>query len=245
MKKIKRDLSHDSKNLLAYQKDIENYKPLTKIQEEELGERILQGDAYARQELIEGYLSLVFKCANDCWTPKVPFDELVAAGNLGLVVAASRFDPQKNRRFLFYAKHYVKDAIKNAIHEYNSTMHIPRGVDNNYYFMSFSPAEDEFDGDEDWVRPFIDTIAAAPEYWENDQLIQDFLKEARDILGPHFNTFDLNLLLEYAQKIYEGYTIKDLAFEYHLSVKKMKALINELHLKANSLNLRSAFSKAA
>ena len=43
MKKIKRDLSHDSKNLLAYQKDIENYKPLTKIQEEELGERILQG----------------------------------------------------------------------------------------------------------------------------------------------------------------------------------------------------------
>ena len=210
-----------------------------------MGERILQGDTYARQELIEGYLSLVFKCANDCWNPKVPFDELVAAGNLGLVIAASRFDPQKNRRFLFYAKHYVKDAIKNAIHEYNSTMHIPRGVDNNYYFMSFSPAEDEFDGDEDWVRPFIDTIAAAPEYWENDQLIQDFLKEARDILGPHFNTFDMNMLLEYAQKIYEGYTIKDLAFEYHLSVKKMKALINELQFKAKALNLRSAFYKAA
>ena len=55
----------------------------------------------------------------------------------------------------------------------------------------------------------------------------------------------MNLLLEYAQKIHDGYTIKDLAFEYRLSVKKMKALINELHLKVNSLNLRSAFCKAA
>jgi len=245
MKRIKRDLSHDSKNLLAYQKDIENYEPLTKIQEQELGERILQGDPYARQELIIGYLSLVFKCANDYRNPKVPMDELVAAGNLGLTIAASRFDPRKSRRFLFYAKHYIKDAIINAIHEYNSTMHIPCGVDDKYNFMSFSPADDEHDDKENWVRPFVDTIAAAPEYWENEQLIQDFLKEARDILGPHFSKFDVNMLLEYAQKFYEGYTIKDLAFEYHLPVKKMKAMINELRLRAKSLNLRSALSKAA
>jgi len=245
MKICKRNRAHDSKALLAFQENIKKCSLLTDEEEQTLGERILQGDMDARNKLAEANLALVFKCANDYRNPRVPMDELVAAGNLGLTIAATRFDPAKGLRFCFYAIHYVKDAIRRAIADYVSSVRVPRGTKCSLCFESINPFDSEQNGDEDWVRPLIDTLSAAPEYWENQSVMKDLIKEAHDIMGNTLQPFDVNLILDYAQKLHEGFTIKDLAYEYNLPLKKIKKLVAEIQLKARALKLQLAFKNAA
>jgi RNA polymerase sigma factor (sigma-70 family) len=56
----------------------------------------------------------------------VPMDELVAAGNLGLVEAALRFDPTRNVRFMTYASWWIRKAILEALGHQSGPMRLPR-----------------------------------------------------------------------------------------------------------------------
>jgi RNA polymerase primary sigma factor len=75
---------------------------------------------------IEGALAYVPSVARRFSGTGLAFDELLAAGNLGLVEAALRFDPTRNVKFVTYADWWIRKTILRAIQEQTGPVRLPR-----------------------------------------------------------------------------------------------------------------------
>ena len=90
---------------------------LTHEEELDLGHRVRAGDAQARARLIERNLRLVVSVAKRYRGMGLPFEDLIQEGNLGLLKAADRFDPELGNRFSTYAIWWIRQAIGRAIED--------------------------------------------------------------------------------------------------------------------------------
>jgi RNA polymerase primary sigma factor len=108
-----------------YFEDISRYPVLTKEQERDLSRKALAGDEEARKKLIVSNLKLVITIAKSYSSYGVPFLDLIEEGNLGLIKAVSRFDPEKGFRFSTYSSWWIRQAIVRAISNYSRTIRIP------------------------------------------------------------------------------------------------------------------------
>jgi len=88
---------------------------LTPEEELDLGRRARSGDARARTLLIEKNLRLVVSVARRYRDMGLPFEDLIQEGNLGLMKAADRFDPEMGYRFSTYAIWWIRQAILRAV----------------------------------------------------------------------------------------------------------------------------------
>ena len=108
-----------------YFKDISGYPVLTRDEEADLARRAREGDEDARRKLIVSNLKLVITIAKSYASYGVPFLDLIEEGNLGLIRAVSRFDPDKGFRFSTYSSWWIRQAIVRAISNYSRTIRIP------------------------------------------------------------------------------------------------------------------------
>jgi RNA polymerase primary sigma factor len=90
---------------------------LTPEEELNLGRRARAGDARARACLIEKNLRLVVSVAKNYRGYGLPFEDLMQEGNVGLVKAADRFDPELGNRFSTYAIWWIRQAILRSIED--------------------------------------------------------------------------------------------------------------------------------
>jgi len=111
--------------LRAYLKEIEQYPLLTREDEESLGRRIHQGDPEARDHMIRSNLRLVVRIAREFSRSGLPFADLVAEGNIGLMKAVERFDPDEGARFSTYATWWIRQTIRRAIQSCTPTVRVP------------------------------------------------------------------------------------------------------------------------
>jgi RNA polymerase primary sigma factor len=105
----------DDDALQAYLRALARLPRLKPEEERELGQRIRSGDAEALRPLIEGNLRFVVSYAKRYRGLGVPFLDLIHEGNLGLMEAARRFDPDRNVKFITYAVWWVRQAIMHAL----------------------------------------------------------------------------------------------------------------------------------
>jgi RNA polymerase primary sigma factor len=105
----------DDDALQAYLRALARLPLLTPEQERELGRRIRSGDGEALRRLIEGNLRFVVSYAKRYRGLGVPFLDLIHEGNLGVMEAARRFDPDRNVKFITYAVWWVRQAIMHAL----------------------------------------------------------------------------------------------------------------------------------
>lgn len=108
-----------------YLHDVGRYPLLTAEEEVEFARKARAGDPEARKRLILGNLRLVVTVARGYASYGVPFLDLVEEGNLGLIKAVSRFDPDRGFRFSTYASWWIRQAIVRAIATYGRTIRIP------------------------------------------------------------------------------------------------------------------------
>ena len=102
--------------LQAYLRAIARLPRLTVDEERELGRRVKdRGDEDAIRGLVEGNLRFVVSYAKRYRGLGVPFLDLIHEGNLGLLEAARRFDPDRNVKFITYAVWWVRQAITHAL----------------------------------------------------------------------------------------------------------------------------------
>ena len=243
MSKTKHIIQNRTKVLNHYLKQIENNKPLTIEQEQALGRRIIAGDTEARNELIEANLRFVLSCALEMENAYVPIEELIAAGNYGLTIAASRYNPSYNNHFCSYAVHHIRKSIKEAIRTWTGLVDMPGLLQGLEACLSL---DDRHDKDEDnWSRDLIDRIPAPPMISE----VRRNFEEAKDYLHTFLSKWyypsDVELLMDLAQMMYDGYTISDLAQKHGLPLKKIKQIISDLQQKAIIHQLQAAYGKAA
>ncbi len=135
MKKVN-DFSNPAKNevfngsndnvLSNYIREISDFRNLTPNEEKELAKLAKQGDEKAKQKLIEANLKLVVTIAKKAiHMSKIPMIDLIQEGNLGLMVAAEKFNYKLGYKFATYASWWIKQAMFKAISEQSYSMKIP------------------------------------------------------------------------------------------------------------------------
>ncbi|MGH9458638.1 MAG: sigma-70 family RNA polymerase sigma factor [Thermoanaerobaculia bacterium] len=119
-----RDESYDLLN--QYLQDIAKIKRLDPERERELGKAIREfNDEEALHELVQANLRFVVSYAKRFRNAHVLFLDLINEGNLGLMQAAKKFDPDKNVKFITYAVWWIRQAILHALSEQGGAFRLP------------------------------------------------------------------------------------------------------------------------
>lgn len=102
------------------------YSPLLTPEEEVYYARLVQkGDPKARKRMIESNLRLVVKIARRYYNRGLEFLDLIEEGNLGLLRAVEKFDPERGFRFSTYATWWIRQTIERAIMNQTRTIRLP------------------------------------------------------------------------------------------------------------------------
>jgi RNA polymerase primary sigma factor len=119
-----RDESYDLLN--QYLQEISRVPRLTPERERELGKRVQElNDRAALEELVRANLRFVVSYAKRYRNAHVHFLDLINEGNIGLIHAAKKYDPDKNVKFITYAVWWIRQAILHALSEQGGAFRLP------------------------------------------------------------------------------------------------------------------------
>lgn len=109
----------------AYLNELSRSQLLTADEEKIYGKRALEGDPEARKIMIESNLRLVVKISRRYLNRGLPLLDLIEEGNLGLIRAVEKFDPDRGFRFSTYATWWIRQTIERAIMNQTRTIRLP------------------------------------------------------------------------------------------------------------------------
>lgn len=119
-------VSFNGEDMTSYIKKINSFRSLNSEEEKEIARRAKSGDKEAKKLLVQSNLKLVLTIARKAiHVSKLPMIDLIQEGNLGLMVAAEKFNPELGYRFSTYASWWIKQAMFKAISEQSYCMKIP------------------------------------------------------------------------------------------------------------------------
>ena len=130
-----------------YYKQIERYPVMSREEELEVARRAKAGDTKARDRLVTSNLRFVVSRALKFQGRGLDMNDLIAEGNVGLVRALERFDPDRGFKFISYAVWWIDQSLSRAI-DREGTVHRPQNVVRNATILL-----DHYDGEESVPEP--------------------------------------------------------------------------------------------
>lgn len=121
------------KALQSYLNQISKFGTYTREEENELAVKAAKGDQDAMNKLLQANLKFVVKIAAKYQNRGLTLSELISEGNLGLIRAIQKFDPDKNIKLISYAIWWIKQKIMQAVAERSSMIKVPLGKINTAY----------------------------------------------------------------------------------------------------------------
>ncbi len=122
----KRPTGGEQSTMGLYLRELRRIPQLSVEEEQACARLAARGDEKARQHLIQANLRFVILVAKRYRNRGVPLEDLVNEGNIGLIHAAERFDPDRSVRFVSYAVWWIRQAILKAIHENGRLIRLPK-----------------------------------------------------------------------------------------------------------------------
>jgi RNA polymerase primary sigma factor len=185
---MRRSAAGEESAMSLYLRELRAMPRLTPDEEQSCARLAAGGDSAARQLMIQANLRFVIMVAKRYLNRGVPLDDLVNEGNIGLIRAAARFDPDRGIRFVSYAVWWIRQAILRALRENGSLIRVPRNGSLDARRVEGMPAAqwtlslDSPVGDQEEAEPFgaslADPSAARPEEVLIDALLKDDLDSA-------------------------------------------------------------------
>jgi RNA polymerase primary sigma factor len=111
--------------LASYMARISKGELLSHKEEIELGRRARSGDSEARNRLVEKNLRLAVSVARKYRGQGLPFEDLIQEGNIGLMKAVEKFDPEMGNRFSTYATWWIRQSIQRALGDKGREIRLP------------------------------------------------------------------------------------------------------------------------
>ncbi len=154
-----------------YLSEIGNAKLLTAEEEVHFARLAQKGDMKARQRMIESNLRLVVKIARRYMNRGLALLDLIEEGNLGLIRAVEKFDPERGFRFSTYATWWIRQTIERAIMNQTRTIRLPIHVvkEINVYLRA--------------ARSLAQTLDHEPTAEEIAELLDRPIAEVKRMLG--------------------------------------------------------------
>lgn len=128
MKKITTDktiLKENSELLQDFFKDIDKYPIYSGDEQIALAKKMKNGDAKARESLINSNLKFIVTCAKKYQGQGVPLMDLIQAGIYGLILSLDKYDPDKGYKVISFAVWYIRREIIRALCNYGRTIRYP------------------------------------------------------------------------------------------------------------------------
>ena len=144
--------------LKAYLNEIGKYDVLTSEEEQKLFRKLRKGDKIARELFIASNLKLVVSIAKQYRNKGVSFTDLIGYGNIGLIEAVNKFDPDKGFKFSTYAIHWIRNEIFTGINDGSRNIKLP--------YTAFKRLKDYFDT----VKKLEEELKRSP---KNDEIAQE------------------------------------------------------------------------
>jgi RNA polymerase primary sigma factor len=115
----------DQTALDQYLRDVSRHELITPDMEKILGARAQRGDEEAVQELAKANLRFVISVAKKYQNRGVSLTDLIQEGNVGLVTAARKFDPEQGVKFISYAVWWIRQAILASLANHGRAVRVP------------------------------------------------------------------------------------------------------------------------
>ncbi|MEM9737531.1 MAG: RNA polymerase sigma factor RpoD/SigA [Bacteroidota bacterium] len=122
---LKQITRRENQSTEKYLQDVKTLPRISAEEEVELAKRIKAGDQMAKEHLILANLRFVISVAKQYPSSQLTLNDLINEGNIGLIIAAERFDETRGFKFISYAVWWVRQRIMQAIQEKGRFIRIP------------------------------------------------------------------------------------------------------------------------
>jgi len=139
----------ESGALSMYLRDIEKIPLLDRDEEFDLALKAKNGDSKARERLVNGNLRFVVSIAKQFQNRGLPLIDLISEGNIGLLTAIDKFEPEKGYHFISYAVWWIRQSILKAIGEKSRMIRLPMNKSADLIQVLHAKSEIEKVGSDD------------------------------------------------------------------------------------------------
>ncbi|MGL1894364.1 MAG: sigma-70 family RNA polymerase sigma factor [Spirochaetaceae bacterium] len=172
-------VKNNDENILAiYLEEINRIPLLTREEEDDIARKALGGDSDAKDKLVTSNLRFVVNVAKKYRNNGIPLDDIINEGNLGLMTAVDKFDPDKGYHFISYAVWWIRQSILKAVCEKSRSIRLPLNRANE--LVQIQKAKKEISS---ITGEHVDTKEVAAILGMDSHKVQELLDISQDLIS--------------------------------------------------------------